>query len=313
MGIFKSKGKKRNEDKKFSNSNIPKNTKHTSGNGTYTSGNGTYTSGNSTYTSENGMYTSENDVYSEKSIYGASGFGTSNFEKSRLGEPVIGTSNFEKSRFGEHVIGTSASGESVYGTQTFGTSDVGNYIPVTTIPPKVRFKRLVEKKLTIILVENTKEVVNQKDTLVKIVKSSVPTGLVCVIKYGSFIRQSKVLDISSFDDKHFISGENVDGNICLYDALESLEKLVNSEYMAIKEGENERERINQIEIIGIGNCKDIGSKISKDCGIQCFYRAIQKTGAVTKCFCLTEEGFVNSAEIGFHSIGSINRDYQQNY
>ena len=117
------------------------------------------------------------------------------------------------------------------------------------------------------------------------------------------------MDIISFDDNSLLSEDNEQNAICLYDALKALEDLVNKEYMVIHEKEFERERINQIEIIGIGTCKDNCSVVSKEEGIESFCNVAKKLNITTKYFCITEESFVSAAEIGFHSIGAISRNY----
>ncbi len=179
-------------------------------------------------------------------------------------------------------------------------------LPKNPIP---KYKRLVEKKLTVILIENTDETVNIKDILVKIIKSTVSYGLICVIKYGNCIRQSNIMDVASFNDSSLLSGDNEQNTVCLYDALKALEDLVNKEYMVTHEKEFERERVNQIEVIGIGTCKDNCSVVSREVGIESFCNVAKKPNITTKYFCITEESFVNAAEIGFHSIGAISRNY----
>ena len=79
--------------------------------------------------------------------------------------------------------------------------------------------------------------------------------------------------------------------------------------MKIEEKETERVRINEIHIIGIGNCKENGSKISKEVALKYFKRVVNKKNVTTKYFCLSENSFVNAAEVGFHSIGAIYRKY----
>lgn len=188
-----------------------------------------------------------------------------------------------------------------------------SYAPLVTEPfPKskiVYYKPPVSKKLTVILVENTAKVLKEKEMLVKIVKNLVPTGLICIINYGSIPRQSKIIDISSFDDTMFLCDDIAGDVACLYDALIMLDGLILEKYMTIEEINNQRININQCDVVGIGTCKDIGSVFSKEDAIQCFCRVSKRAGITTKYFCLTEENFMDAAEIGFHSIGAIFRNY----
>ena len=170
-------------------------------------------------------------------------------------------------------------------------------------------KRTVEKKLTIILIENTFEVVKEKENLLKIIKSIVTEGLVSVIRYGSSINRSEIFEVSNIDTFTLVSNYSSDSRYRLYDALVDLEKLVSEQYMSIEEKENERIRINKIEVIGIGTCKDKGSNATKKIAIDSFCKVLAKSEVTTKYFCLTEETFIDAAEIGFRSIGAIHRNY----
>lgn len=174
--------------------------------------------------------------------------------------------------------------------------------------PKTVYKRLVDKKLTIILLENTTEVAKINDMLKKIIQSSVTSGLICIISYGDCVNKSEIL--SDFSDVDFSYNEYPSNKTCLFDALVELESLVSENYMNITEKEKERIKINNIEVIGIGTCKDNCSKAEKKEGIDCFNKVVIRPQVTTKYFCITEESFMNAAEIGFHSIGAIFRNYQ---
>ena len=96
----------------------------------------------------------------------------------------------------------------------------------------------------------------------------------------------------------------------MFDALVELEFLVSNSYMKLEEKENEDILIDNIEVIGIGTCTDNCSKVSKEVAIDCFCKVARKPGITTKYFCLTDETFTQAAEIGFHSIGAIFKNYQ---
>lgn len=171
------------------------------------------------------------------------------------------------------------------------------------------YKRLVDKKLTIVLIENTFEAIKQKETLLKIVKSIVTEGAVCIINYGSHVEQSEIFDIFKLNTINWFNDDDIGNASCLYDALEQLEILVSKHHMHIEENEFERIRFKKIEVLGIGSCKDNGSTTSKETAQEYLYRISNKSAITTKYFCFTEETFINAAEIGFRSIGAISRNY----
>lgn len=189
----------------------------------------------------------------------------------------------------------------IYDEQQFNTIN-------SIFAPKTVFKRLVEKQLTIILLENTTEVAKVNDLLKKIIQSSVTSGLVCIISYGESVYKSEIVDYTELASIKY--NENLSQETCLFDALVELETTVSNNYMRIKENEKDRTRITNIEIIGIGTCKDDCSKVKKEEGIACFCKVLSKPKVTTKYFCLTDESFIEAAEIGFHSIGAIFRNYQ---
>lgn len=181
----------------------------------------------------------------------------------------------------------------------------------TSILSKFVYKRLVSKKLTILLLETTAEVAVEKENLIKIFKSLVTSGLLVVINYGSHVTVSETFDVSNFNKDTDFSYYEVTGNeACLYDALVELKEIVNKMYMRMEETDKEKILIKNIEIIGIGTCKDNHSKVSKEIGIDSFTTATSKPDIVTKYFCITDANFVDAAEIGFRSIGAISKKYQ---
>lgn len=176
--------------------------------------------------------------------------------------------------------------------------------------PKTVYKRLVNKKLTIILLENTATVAKQKDKVLQIVNNFVRSDLICIINYGSSVNASEVLDVHNGKDLTIMYDESAGEEACLYDALIELEKIVSSQYLITKETEHERISIESIDIIGIGTCRDNCSTTPKDEAINKFYLMSLKSKVVTKYYCLTDEFFIGAAEIGFHSIGAISQAYQ---
>lgn len=179
----------------------------------------------------------------------------------------------------------------------------------------------VDTKLTVILIENTEDVAKEKDKLEAIVKKivasektvtfgkNVTSGKVCVINYGSLVREGKVINAKDFDCSELICEEDIGANACLFDALIALEGVVEENYKKTEELKNKRIRTKEIEIIGIGRCVDNCSISSREIAIESFCRVAKYRDVTTKYFCLSEESFVDTATIGFHSIGAIARNY----
>lgn len=172
------------------------------------------------------------------------------------------------------------------------------------------YKPTKYEKLTILLIENTLQVQAQSANLAKIVNGIVTTGLVCMIHYGSFVRKSELVGASKIKTMELLHADDMGEKACLYDALLELEQVVSQKFMSVQENEKEKICINQIEVIGIGTCKNDGSNVAKDIGTGCFSKVLVKPNVVTKYFCLTDENVVHAAEVGFHSIGYISRNYQ---
>lgn len=176
--------------------------------------------------------------------------------------------------------------------------------------PAYVYKRLVEKKLTIILIEDTKLVMAEKDKLVQIVKKVTAEGKACIITYGDVVRQSEIFEVLPNSGIPFPVNENVGDMARLYDALIAVEKLVLEKHTKTEETETQRILIKDVDVIGIGTCTDNGSEATKEDALGAFHRVTSRSRVMTKYFCLTEESFLNSAEVGFRSIGAISKNYQ---
>lgn len=168
---------------------------------------------------------------------------------------------------------------------------------------------IVEKKLTIIFLENTSIVAKEKYVINRIVKTLIPKGLVCIINYGTTVRKTEVFEISNYENISLICEEDISENACLYEAIMHLLLLIYEKYMHIEENKKEKIIINKFEIIGFGTCKDNFSKVEKQKALDYFSKLSNKSQVITKYFCITENNFLDAAEIGFRSIGVINRNY----
>lgn len=217
---------------------------------------------------------------------------------------------FKKLKKAENVEKTEGAEEDKkYKNPYLGSCNVDEYTNPSFIPRKL-YKRLVDKKLTIILLENTTQVAKIDVMLKKIIKTLVISGSVTIISYGEHVNKKEISNISDLINIDYICREDLGEKTCLFDALVELESLVSEKHLSIEETESERIRVNNIEIIGIGSCRDNCSSVAKKTGIDCFYKATTKQNIVTKYYCLTEESFIRAAEVGFHSIGAICRNYQ---
>ncbi len=178
--------------------------------------------------------------------------------------------------------------------------------------PKFIYKRTVYRKLTIILIENTLEVIKQKDVIVKIVDNIISKAqLISIINYSNSVMKHSVIDVSTLPAVDFKYLEGTENKACLYDAIQEMKDMISKYRQIAIEDEYQKIEVNRIEIIAIGTCKDNCSKVSKETTIESFNNIISMPNISCKCFCLKEANFINAAEIGFHSIGAICREYIQ--
>lgn len=189
-------------------------------------------------------------------------------------------------------------------THSDGTNKEGVKKIYNPIKP---YKKLVNKTLIVVLIENTAQVAKEKEKVLQIVNTIVKSDLVCFMNYCDVVQESEIIDATS---NTILYSEGTGDRACLFDALIEVEKLVSRKYLITEEKEKERIVIDNIEIIGIGTCVDNASKTPKEEALNSFLRVASKEKVITKYYCLTDEYFLKAAEIGFHSIGSISRCYQ---
>ena len=171
---------------------------------------------------------------------------------------------------------------------------------------RVFFPKIENKKLSIILLENTQKSSEVKEIILKIIHR-LSSDLVCVITYGSTVRVGRVKKVSKFDDSELLDKDDLNDKACLYDALRTLNKVVKIAFEKTRYddfGINQY-KINSIDIIGIGSGVDVDSKISREESLRYFDEILSKTGVETKYFCFSEEAFIEGASIGFRSIGAF--------
>ena len=175
--------------------------------------------------------------------------------------------------------------------------------------PYVPVVREVDTKLTIILVENTEEVVKEKDKLEAFVKKLDTNGYIIVLNYGRVVRESKMVEVKNFDCGGLVYEEFAGNSACLFDAIIALEGVVEKNYKKVEELKNKRKRIKSIDIVAIGRCVDNCSITSIEIAQESFSTIAKYRDVTTKYFGLSEECFIRAATIGFHSIGAIVRNY----
>lgn len=217
----------------------------------------------------------------------------------------------EKKKVNNEVASTTV--KSVNGTVPVETDSVKTEIKfVKSFFPKTVYKKLINKKLNIILIENTAAVSKEKEKVLQIINRFLNCDLLCIINYTGTVSQSKILEVPEQPEEMNIDyTESDQENACLFDALVEAEKIVSSKYLVTEEMEKERVCVGEIEIIGIGTCTDNCSTSTKEAALEAFFKIGNKRSKIsTKYFCITDANVMNAAEIGFHSIGSISIAYQ---
>ena len=150
--------------------------------------------------------------------------------------------------------------------------------------PMLVYRPTVNIKLIILLIENTQELIEQKERIQKIVTDFLSEGTVIILNYGKAINISELKQEEDLENNKIFTEEVNKETTLFYDTLVEVEKIVREKYLYVEETEKLKIKINEIKIIGFGTCKDTGSETTKDF-------------------------FVEVAEIGFHSIKSISMEF----
>lgn len=194
--------------------------------------------------------------------------------------------------------------EDIFTSTMENPSQISKAAPFT-LPP---YKPTIEKKLTILLIENTLEMAKKVSTLNN-VRGAIKDGLVCSIYYGGIVWQSAIVDVTAIEDIPLFIKDELGEEACLYDALIHVASLVTQKYQSVEENNDNKVMINTIEIIGVGSCRDTTSSVQKDFAINCFTKVAQKPQVLSKYYCFKEKDFIEAAQIGFRSIGAISKNY----
>lgn len=175
--------------------------------------------------------------------------------------------------------------------------------------PMLVYRPTVNIKLIILLIENTQELIEQKERIQKIVTDFLSEGTVIILNYGKAINISELKQEEDLENNKIFTEEVNRENTLFYDSLVEVEKIVREKYLHVEETEKLKIKINEIKIIGFGTCKDTGSETTKREAIKKFYEAVKYAKIATEYYCITEDFFVEVAEIGFHSIKSISMEF----
>ena len=162
------------------------------------------------------------------------------------------------------------------------------------------YRPTVNIKLIILLIENTQELIEQKERIQKIVTDFLSEGTVIILNYGKAINISELKQEEDLENNKIFTEKINQNKYYTGDRIEYIEKNP-TEKLKIK--------INEIKIIGFGTCKDTGSETTKREAIKKFYEAVKYAKIATEYYCITEDFFVEVAEIGFHSIKSISMEF----
>lgn len=166
----------------------------------------------------------------------------------------------------------------------------------------------VEKtKLTIIFIENTNLMQHSEAIIKKIVNSLTTNGEVIFINYGRTVKKSKLFNVNLLNEHKVFCRDILEQEAVFYDALKLLEDTMKDNYFKVIELPTKKIRIDKIECIAFGRGIDTGSKTSKIEAIDICDEMFGKFNVSSKYFCLTEASFLEVAELGFRSIGSISR------
>lgn len=165
--------------------------------------------------------------------------------------------------------------------------------------------KIISKKLTVILLENTQNALNMKQDILKIINKLLTDDFICIINYSNQIKIEKICKVEDFKNEELLKEDLISDKAIFYNALTKLEDFVSTNYKSTQKYNDEIYKIDSIEIIGIGTGLDKGSIISKELATYYFNEIINVGNFESKYFCFTEDSVAEVAAIGFHSIGTF--------
>lgn len=178
----------------------------------------------------------------------------------------------------------------------------------TALPVKPIIKPLLVKKLTILLVEETKEAIPfVKMPFSKSLEMVEDTDYLCIIRYSDKVEATiNIRPKDKFLKEELELKEDTENDKkCYYDALKKTYEII-SEY-SNKVMENNlyhNIRIDKIEVIGMGTSSDNCSETSFEDALKTFDKILQRD-IKTRYFSINDISMKNAAALGFRSIGSM--------
>lgn len=171
------------------------------------------------------------------------------------------------------------------------------------------FKETVYKTLTILLIEDSKQMYEYNKEIVELAKRSIGDNLVMIIHYGEELENPGLYFPGQADEEEIICVNKNGTSLAFFDAIAHLDEVVTYYYFRTIEGKAKKYSIEDIEILGFSTGVDNSSKTEMKDAYSKFEKIIQRAHVSNKCFCLTEDNFINLASIGFRSIGRIKTNF----
>lgn len=172
------------------------------------------------------------------------------------------------------------------------------------------FKETLHKTLTILLIEDSKEMYEFNKEIVELSKRAVGDNLAVIIHYGKEIENPGLYYPGQVDEDALICLNEKGTSLCFYDAIIHLETIVDDSVFHIVEGKTKKYEIENVEIVGFSTGIDNISKSTIKEAYEAFKKISEKTKVTNKCFCISEDNFISLASIGFHSIGRIKTNFE---
>ncbi len=170
-------------------------------------------------------------------------------------------------------------------------------------------KPVVNKKLTILLVEETSEMLPYAARLLnKNVEVVNKDDFLCIIRYSENI-ETVVKIKDKFNEVELEANvDTTNDKKSFYDALKKAYEIVMQYSIGTIEDSINRYRVCDFEVVGMGTASDNSSKITFEEAIKEFDKILNK-GIKTRYFCIDDVYMKNAALFGFRTIGSMTFEF----
>lgn len=181
-----------------------------------------------------------------------------------------------------------------------------DYTSVKVIPV---IKPVVNKKLTILLVEETSEMLPYATRLLnKNVEVVNKDDFLCIIRYSENV-ETVVKIKDKFNEVELKANvDTTNDKKSFYDALKKAYEIVMQYSIGTIEDSINRYRVCEFEIVGMGTASDNSSEITFEEAIKEFDKILNK-GIKTRYFCIDDVYMKNAAAFGFRTIGSMTFEF----